>query len=383
MKNKGFWKFAVSLILAVAMCLPTSLAVYAAAPNLTVTGPSSAKPGETFTVSINLNNNTGIAGYTLRVDFDTSKLVLAGVALGEKTATKDLTLNTDQGGSISGFTEVVAGYYGAKNSTASGEYLKVTFKVAQNASAGDARIVASMDDTSDANQKDVAVTSGSKSVKIEATGGNQGGEQGGEQGGNQGGTTPGTSNTIALKRNAKNIKYIKGYSDGTFKPNQAATRYEVVEALSKVFDINYTAKSSGLTDVSSQYKSVVDLFTTAGIINGYPDGTFGGNKTIKRSEFCKIIAVMMNLNIDNPKNSGFKDVSGWAKKYIDACAAAGLVKGKDEAKKLFDPNANITRAELATLVNRITGALDSGTSCKYPDVIKGKWYYGWVAAAAE
>ena len=383
MKNKGFWKFAVSLILAVAMCLPTSLAVYAAAPNLTVTGPSSAKPGETFTVSINLNNNTGIAGYTLRVDFDTSKLVLAGVALGEKTATKDLTLNTDQGGSISGFTEVVAGYYGAKNSTASGEYLKVTFKVAQNASAGDARIVASMDDTSDANQKDVAVTSGSKSVKIEATGGNQGGEQGGEQGGNQGGTTPGTSNTIALKKNAKNIKYIKGYSDGTFKPNQAATRYEVVEALSKVFDINYTAKSSGLTDVSSQYKSVVDLFTTAGIINGYPDGTFGGNKTIKRSEFCKIIAVMMNLNIDNPKNSGFKDVSGWAKKYIDACAAAGLVKGKDEAKKLFDPNANITRAELATLVNRITGALDSGTSCKYPDVIKGKWYYGWVAAAAE
>ena len=383
MKNKGFWKFAVSLILAVAMCLPTSLAVYAAAPNLTVTGPSSAKPGETFTVSINLNNNTGIAGYTLRVDFDTSKLVLAGVALGEKTATKDLTLNTDQGGSISGFTEVVAGYYGAKNSTASGEYLKVTFKVAQNASAGDARIVASMDDTSDANQKNVAVTSGSKTVKIEATGGNQGGEQGGEQGGNQGGTTPGTSNTIALKKNAKNIKYIKGYSDGTFKPNQAATRYEVVEALSKVFDINYTAKSSGLTDVSSQYKSVVDLFTTAGIINGYPDGTFGGNKTIKRSEFCKIIAVMMNLNIDNPKNSGFKDVSGWAKKYIDACAAAGLVKGKDEAKKLFDPNANITRAELATLVNRITGALDSGTSCKYPDVIKGKWYYGWVAAAAE
>ena len=383
MKNKGFWKFAVSLILAVAMCLPTSLAVYAAAPNLTVTGPSSAKPGETFTVSINLNNNTGIAGYTLRVDFDTSKLVLAGVALGEKTATKDLTLNTDQGGSISGFTEVVAGYYGAKNSTASGEYLKVTFKVAQNASAGDARIVASMDDTSDANQKNVAVTSGSKTVKIEATGGNQGGEQGGEQGGNQGGTTPGTSNTIALKKNAKNIKYIKGYSDGTFKPNQAATRYEVVEALSKVFDINYTAKSSGLTDVSSQYKSVVDLFTTAGIINGYPDGTFGGNKTIKRSEFCKIIAVMMNLNIDNPKNSGFKDVSGWAKKYIDTCAAAGLVKGKDEAKKLFDPNANITRAELATLVNRITGALDSGTSCKYPDVIKGKWYYGWVAAAAE
>ena len=92
---------------------------------------------------------------------------------------------------------------------------------------------------------------------------------------------------------------------------------------------------------------------------------------------------MMDLNIDNPKNSGFKDVSGWAKRYIDACAAAGLVKGKDEAKKLFDPNANITRAELATLVNRITGALDSGTSCKYSDVIKGKWYYGWVAAAAE
>ena len=369
MSFKKIIKSAVSLMLAILLCLPATLSVCAAAPCLTITGPDSAKPGETFSVTVGLSNNPGIATYRIKVEFDTSKLLLTDVEAVGKMASKAVTFNTQEGGAITNYTEVVAFYSTASNFKTEGDYFKLTFRAASSASAGSAAITATMIESYNQQFSDVIFASGGKVVNIAKTGDNT--------------PTPDNDKTIQLKKNADKIKYIKGYSDGTFRPNQAATRYEVVEALFKVFDINVIPEDSGLTDVASKYKTYVDYFTTAGIIDGFPDGTFGGSQSITRAQFCKIIAVMMDLNIDNPKNSGFKDVSGWAKRYIDACAAAGLVKGKDEAKKLFDPNANITRAELATLVNRITGALDSGTSCKYSDVIKGKWYYGWVAAAAE
>ena len=186
---------------------------------------------------------------------------------------------------------------------------------------------------------------------------------------------------ITLKADAANIKYMDGYADGTFKPTQDATRYEVVAALANVFDIVSTASPKALTDVSADYKAVVDSFTAAGIIDGYTDGTFRGTNPIKRSEVAKIICVMMGLDADNAKDAGFKDVDGWAEKYINACAEAGYVQGKGEGE--FAPDEYITRAQLAKLINNITGAKD-GTSCSYSDVTDTTaWYYGPVAAAAK
>ncbi len=366
MNFKKALRITVSIVLAIVLCLPAVLPVYAASPSLSVTAPASVKPGETFTVSVSVNDNPGIASWRITLSFDTSKLILVSAEAGAKMASRGITLNTDQGGNMQDYSEIVAFYSAAANFKTTGEYLTATFKVSSSASEGSIGFVASMDNCVNQSLQDVSFSRGTATTKIANVG-----------------NTDTTEKIIELKENADKIKYIKGYSDGTFRPNQAATRYEVVEALAKVFDINVTPKTSGLTDVDSKYAAQVNLFTTAGIIDGFPDKTFGGEQSITRAQFCKIIAVMMDLDIENPKDGGFKDVSGWAKVYIDACAEAGLVKGKDEAKKLFDPSANITRAELATLVNRITGALDSGTSCAYSDVKPGSWYFGWVAAAAE
>ncbi len=186
--------------------------------------------------------------------------------------------------------------------------------------------------------------------------------------------------TIALKKDAANIKYLAGYADGTFKPNQAATRYEVIVALNNVFDITTNVAPKALTDVSADMKAVVDLFTAAGIIDGFPGGEFKGNEGITRAQFAKIAAVMLGLDIEKAKDAGFKDVSGWAAPYINACAEAKLVIGNDDGT--YAPSKNITRAELATFINRITGA-KAGTQCAYKDVLPTAWYFGYVAAAAK
>ena len=186
--------------------------------------------------------------------------------------------------------------------------------------------------------------------------------------------------TIALKKDAATIKYLAGYADGTFKPNQAATRYEVVAALYNVFDITTNAAPKALTDVSAEMKTIVDLFTAAGIIDGFPGGEFKGNEGITRAQFAKIAAVMLGLDIEKAKDAGFSDVSGWAAPYINACAEAKLVIGNDDGT--YAPSKNITRAELATFINRITGAKE-GTECAYKDVLPTAWYFGFVAAAAK
>lgn len=186
--------------------------------------------------------------------------------------------------------------------------------------------------------------------------------------------------TIALKKDAATIKFLAGYADGTFKPTQAATRYEVVVALNEVFDIVTNNAPKALTDVAADKKAVVDLFTAAGIIDGFPGGEFKGNEGITRAQFAKIAAVMLGLDIEKAKDAGFSDVSGWAAPYINACAEAKLVIGNDDGT--FAPSKNITRAELATFICRITGA-KAGTTCTYKDVPATAWYFGFVAAAAK
>ena len=130
------------------------------------------------------------------------------------------------------------------------------------------------------------------------------------------------------------------------------------------------------------YYEFVTYMSGKGIINGYPsDNTFRGTKTITRAEFCKIVTVLLDLDIKRATDQGFNDVkSHWAKDYINICAREGLVQGKGEGR--FDPDGQIKRCEVATLINRITGA-KAGTSCIYSDVPADAWYFGAVAAAAK
>ncbi len=187
--------------------------------------------------------------------------------------------------------------------------------------------------------------------------------------------------SIALKENAAEIKYFEGRGDN-FEPDAFATRYEVVEALYNVFDIKSNNAPKALTDVSEEYKAIVDAFTAAGIIDGRGDGKFDGEAFITRAEVAKIISVMMGLDIENAKDAGFTDVKGWAVNYVNACANAKYVKGVNAEGTEYAPEANITRAQLASLINNITGA-KAGTECKYSDVIADTWYFGIVAAAAK
>jgi hypothetical protein len=129
------------------------------------------------------------------------------------------------------------------------------------------------------------------------------------------------------------------------------------------------------TDVES---AAIYKLTSLGIIDGYPDGTFGPEKTITRAEFAKIAVYTAGLqavaNGMQGTPSSFNDVSSdfWANGWINVAAAQGFVKGYPDGT--FKPQAQITQAEVITVLLRLLG---------YNDNLPGNWPANYIAKAAN
>jgi len=93
------------------------------------------------------------------------------------------------------------------------------------------------------------------------------------------------------------------------------------------------------------------VFSIAPYISGYPDGTFKPEGYITRAEVSKIL--VSELMLEEVKGTRFSDVSmeHWANGYIQAMAESGLIQGYGNG--IFKPEANMSRAELATILARV------------------------------
>ncbi|MFD0586638.1 chitobiase/beta-hexosaminidase C-terminal domain-containing protein [Paenibacillus sp. GCM10027627] len=182
--------------------------------------------------------------------------------------------------------------------------------------------------------------------------------------------------------NAASIAYISGYRDGTFKPDQAMTRLELVQSLYPLLKKEEVNLGNVFSDVGASEREAVAFFASAGIIDGYPNGTFGGGKGVSRAEFTVILSRILNLELKNDGKPLFKDVAAhWAKNYINAFAASKYVKGFPDGS--FRPEDEISRAEAVAVINRIIGAKPQSEGAKFTDLTPDHWAYGEIMAAAE
>lgn len=80
-------------------------------------------------------------------------------------------------------------------------------------------------------------------------------------------------------------------------------------------------------------------------------------------------------------NKSFADITGrWSQRVIEVAYAKGILSGKSESS--FDPSANVTRAEFATMLVNTLGLTGSGKA-KFSDVAASAWYADAVSAAYE
>lgn len=196
----------------------------------------------------------------------------------------------------------------------------------------------------------------------------------------------------ALYEACDHMAYMVGRSDTQFAPNGNLTRAEAATILSRLtagFDENGTYPAATYSDLNTAawYAKYVNFAASKGIVNGRPDGTFDPDASITRAEFATMIANFAGVGrVEAPSASN--DVAGhWAAGYIVALERANIVTGYEDGT--FRPNANITRAEAATMVN---GAIDrtpdtaldlaaNSYTNPFTDVTAGQWFFAQVMEA--
>ena len=99
---------------------------------------------------------------------------------------------------------------------------------------------------------------------------------------------------------------------------------------------------------------------------------------------CLSLAVSASAaNTVNRKATDFRDFdkSAWYAEAVSAAVDNGLLYGKSSTT--LDPGGDMTRAEMAAVINRSFGCYVKADISKYADVSKSKWYFDDIAMSVQ
>ena len=138
------------------------------------------------------------------------------------------------------------------------------------------------------------------------------------------------------------------------------------------------------SDISSGHwaKYALAFVVSNGYMKGYPDGTFKPDAYISRAELAQVLySLNMAKTGGTPKT--FSDVSGhWAIDAINAMSASGVITGYPDGT--FRPDNPVTRAETVTMFSRLLGRADTWTGNKsFSDVPQTHWAYKYIMNAVN
>lgn len=188
----------------------------------------------------------------------------------------------------------------------------------------------------------------------------------------------------------EHIQYLRGYNDGTFRPGRDMSRAEAAQMFYNLLrdkNVNITVAFSDVPE-DSWYAQAVNSLASLGILNG-TNNAFDPLRPITRAEFVTIAMNFANTSI-NAENI-FSDVSANNWFYNDVLGAVqfGWIGGYlDET---FRPNATITRAEVATITNRMLGRTadeayieqNKNILNQFSDVSENYWGYYHIMEATN
>lgn len=157
--------------------------------------------------------------------------------------------------------------------------------------------------------------------------------------------------------------YIVGYDDGTFRPDSDMSRAEAAAIFARLIAEEKGESISGKSkfkDIKSDewYADSIGYLSKYDIIKGYSDGTFKPDESVTRAEFVAM-AVRYHGLFNEVKKTGYTvkytdlNKSYWA--YNDIALAKNIGWLNGYADGTFRGDNNITRAEVVTIVNRATG----------------------------
>ena len=229
-----------------------------------------------------------------------------------------------------------------------------------------------------------------------STGGNTGGNSGGG-----GGTPPAPSipptpepprptqppvnPNLIVPVSPWHAAYLVGYEDGEIRPQRPVSRAEVATIFFRLIEDEYRVSVWRQTNpfpdvnINDWFNNGVSTMANARLMQGDDWLNFRPNDFITRAEFAAVVARFTEMVNDGTPM--FEDAAGhWAENYINIVAQMGWIQGYEDGE--FRPDALITRAETATIVNRMLNRVLGSPEDLLPNMVRWpdnsdptEWYY--------
>ncbi|MGX1831370.1 S-layer homology domain-containing protein [Paenibacillus taichungensis] len=178
--------------------------------------------------------------------------------------------------------------------------------------------------------------------------------------------------------------YIQGYTDGSFRPERNVTRAEMATLITRILGTSTLEGSHEFTDVTSSHWAQASISAAAqsGSVQGYTDGSFKPDQAITRAEMAVVLQPLLTSDQMTTAPTAFTDVNEhWAQQAVEQLSSAGVVTGYKDG--MFRPSQPITRAEAVTMLNKLIGfQAETNAAGHWSDVPATHWAYEAIEAAS-
>lgn len=179
------------------------------------------------------------------------------------------------------------------------------------------------------------------------------------------------------------LGYIKGYEDGTFKPNNTITKTEALLLLSRMLGVNDEAYADSVELAQDAYGSMLKKYSTnysneiafllyTGVLKTDDLDTYistsNKNTPLKRYEAAVLLTKLLGAEEDVQKNtfvsSSYADtveIPDSARAYVEYVKGEGIMQGMGttvSGQPVFSPNTDVTRSQMAKMLCSLIDVLD-------------------------
>lgn len=180
-----------------------------------------------------------------------------------------------------------------------------------------------------------------------------------------------------------NDPYVSGFPDQTFGPKLPVTRAELATMFARILNLDLESQAS-YKDLQGHWaKDYILAATDANIFKGYTDNTFRPDQAVTRAELAAAISNYWDyfkMEVDStPRDLTDVSMGFWASTYIYKLYNTELVRGDS-----YSPNASTLREDVVDMLNTLIGreAMETETHT-FSDVLPSNPRHGQIEAASS
>ncbi|MFH1284461.1 MAG: S-layer homology domain-containing protein [Candidatus Peregrinibacteria bacterium] len=148
---------------------------------------------------------------------------------------------------------------------------------------------------------------------------------------------------------------IKGYDDGTFRPDNLINRAELLTIITNALDSDFSdgVYSNCFSDVQDQWFAVFVCYAKdQGWISGFSDGSYKAQSPVVKAEALKIVFNAFGYEpcgVVSEEPFSDVEINAWYAPYACAAKRDGIIT----SRSTFDASYEINRAEYAQIIYNV------------------------------